>query len=112
MTCNELVELATTHLDGALHPERRAAINHHLLHCRCCVNYLEQWRITVHTVGRLGAESLNAALPQPLARRVSRCCASRPDARRGTDVLWPPQLACSGNAESEVLDGRTSCVGA
>jgi len=61
MSCNELVELATAHLDGALHPRTRAGINHHLLHCRGCVNYLEQLRITVHIVGRVGAESLNAA---------------------------------------------------
>ena len=78
MTCNELVELATAHLDGALHPETRAAINHRLLHCRCCVNYLEQLRITVHTVGSLGAESLNGALPQPLARRVHAVALAAP----------------------------------
>ena len=56
MSCNELVELATAHLDKA-----RAGVNHHLVHCRGCVNYLEQLRITVHIVGRVGAESLNAA---------------------------------------------------
>lgn len=61
MTCSELVELATAHLDGALHARSRALVNRHLLHCRGCMNYLEQLRITMHVVGRIGAEPLNAA---------------------------------------------------
>ena len=61
MTCSELVELATAHLDGALQAPSRAVVNHHLLHCRGCTNYLEQLRITMHVAGRIGAEPLNAA---------------------------------------------------
>ena len=61
MSCSELVELATAHLDGALQARTRAVVNHHLLHCRGCMNYLEQLRITVRVVGRISAEPLNAA---------------------------------------------------
>ena len=65
MSCSELVELAvelaTAHLDGALQARTRAVVNHHLLHCRGCMNYLEQLRITVHVVGRMSVEPLNAA---------------------------------------------------
>jgi predicted anti-sigma-YlaC factor YlaD len=61
MICSEMVELATARLDEALHARMRAVVDYHLLHCRGCRNYLEQLRITVHVVGRIGAEPLDAA---------------------------------------------------
>ena len=38
MDCNELVELVTAYLDGALDPDTRARFDTHLLECEGCEN--------------------------------------------------------------------------
>jgi len=53
MDCNELVELVTAYLDGSLDAESRARFDTHLLGCDGCENYLQQFRITVQTLGRV-----------------------------------------------------------
>jgi anti-sigma factor RsiW len=59
MNCNELVELVTAYLDGALDPETRARFDEHLLECDGCENYLQQFRETVRTVGRVRDDELD-----------------------------------------------------
>ncbi|MGV9802268.1 anti-sigma factor family protein [Mycobacterium sp. NPDC003449] len=54
MDCNELVELVTAYLDDALDADTRARFDLHLLDCDGCENYLQQFRQTVRTVGRIG----------------------------------------------------------
>ena len=51
MDCNVLVELVTAYLDGALDAESRASFEEYLLDCDGCGNYLEQFRVTIATVG-------------------------------------------------------------
>jgi anti-sigma factor RsiW len=53
MTCQELVELVTEYLEGALPEGDGARFETHLATCVHCVNYLEQVRITVRVVGHL-----------------------------------------------------------
>ena len=59
MNCNELVELVTAYLDDALDPQTRRRFDEHLGLCDGCQNYLEQFRVTVRTVGRISAEQLD-----------------------------------------------------
>ncbi|HQE16643.1 MAG TPA: zf-HC2 domain-containing protein [Mycobacterium sp.] len=59
MDCNELVELVTAYLDGALDAETRASFDEHLLDCDGCGNYLEQFRVTIATVGAIESEDLD-----------------------------------------------------
>ena len=59
MDCNELVELVTAYLDGALDAETRASFEEHLLDCDGCDNYLEQFRVTIATVGTIGSGELD-----------------------------------------------------
>ena len=59
MDCNELVELVTAYLDGALDAETRASFEEHLLDCDGCGNYLEQFRVTIATVGTIGSGELD-----------------------------------------------------
>lgn len=59
MDCNELVELVTAYLDGALDLDTRARFDVHLLECDGCENYLEQFRSTIKTIGRVGDEALD-----------------------------------------------------
>ena len=61
MDCNELVELVTAYLDEALDAHTRARFEEHLLLCDGCQNYLEQFRVTVRTLGRISAEQLDPA---------------------------------------------------
>ena len=61
LDCNELVELVTAYLDGALDPDTRARFDTHLLDCDGCENYLQQFRETVRTVGKITDNELDPA---------------------------------------------------
>jgi len=61
MDCNELVELVTAYLDGSLDLEERARFDMHLLECDGCENYLQQFRSTVATVGKIPFDELDPA---------------------------------------------------
>lgn len=59
MDCNELVELVTAYLDGSLDLEDRARFDTHLLECDGCENYLQQFRSTVGTIGKIPVGELD-----------------------------------------------------
>ena len=59
MSCKELVELVTDYLEDALPPEERRRFEEHLTLCHGCVNYVDQMRKTVVTVGGLHEESIS-----------------------------------------------------
>jgi anti-sigma factor RsiW len=47
MSCQELVELVTDYLEGALPPEDVARFEAHVAACPGCEAYLEQMRTTI-----------------------------------------------------------------
>jgi anti-sigma factor RsiW len=51
MNCDELVELVTAYLEGSLDADARERFDLHLLDCDGCENYLQQFRVTMHTLG-------------------------------------------------------------
>ena len=53
LSCQELVELVTEYLEGALSPEDHARFEQHAATCRGCGTYLDQIRETIRLVGRL-----------------------------------------------------------
>ena len=59
MTCNELVELVTEYLEGALPDSERRRFERHLKECPNCVTYLEQMRLVIRALGRLSEDSLS-----------------------------------------------------
>jgi predicted anti-sigma-YlaC factor YlaD len=61
MTCKELVELVTAYLEDALDADLQALFDAHLEYCDGCRNYLEQFRETVRTVGRIRDDQLDPA---------------------------------------------------
>jgi predicted anti-sigma-YlaC factor YlaD len=61
MDCNELVELVTAYLDGSLDLQTRARFDMHLVECDGCENYLQQFRETVRTVGKIRDDDLDPA---------------------------------------------------
>ena len=52
LTCQELVELVTDYLEGALAPAERARFDAHLAGCPGCTRYVEQIRATITVAGR------------------------------------------------------------
>jgi anti-sigma factor RsiW len=66
MTCQELVELVTDYLEGALPPGERERFEAHLAECEGCANYVTQMRTTVRLVGALCEEDLHPAARETL----------------------------------------------
>ena len=60
LTCEELVELITEYLEGAMPPDDRARFEAHLAFCEGCRNYLTQMRVTIESTGSLSGESIPA----------------------------------------------------
>jgi len=58
MPCQELVELITDYLEGALSDADRERFEEHLKSCRHCRTYLEQMRHTIRALGRLPETSI------------------------------------------------------
>ena len=52
LTCQELVELVTEYLEGALNEHDRLDFERHLVWCSWCRDYLEQMRTTIELTGR------------------------------------------------------------
>jgi anti-sigma factor RsiW len=62
--CQEVVEIVTDYLEGALAPDARARLEAHLQVCEGCAVYVEQMRATVRlaSVARLEQRPDAAAL--------------------------------------------------
>ena len=60
VACQELVEIITEYLDGALSDPDRTAFESHIAGCAGCHAYLQQMRDTVRAVGQLDAGALTA----------------------------------------------------
>ncbi len=59
LTCQELVELVTDYLDGALDAETAVRFEQHVAVCPGCETYLDQMRRTASLVGEIAVESLS-----------------------------------------------------
>jgi anti-sigma factor RsiW len=61
LSCQELVELVTDYLEGALEERDLRAFEAHLANCDGCTEYLEQMRTTIRVVGTLTPNDLTQA---------------------------------------------------
>jgi anti-sigma factor RsiW len=59
ITCQELVELITDYLEGALDESTVTELEAHLELCPHCTVYLEQLRATIAALGHLPVDSLS-----------------------------------------------------
>lgn len=66
MACRELVEVVTDYLEGTLPQDDRRRFEQHLTECPYCVEYVEQIRQTIETLGRLTGESIAPQTQQEL----------------------------------------------
>ena len=68
LSCQELVELVTDYLEGALSMDERARFEEHLAECQNCVVYLAQMRATIELTGSLTPEGLSREAQEALLR--------------------------------------------
>ena len=66
--CNELVEVVTDYLDGALAPDDARRLEEHLTLCPGCASAVEQFRLVLRITGALRKEDVEQL---PAAQRAS-----------------------------------------
>jgi anti-sigma factor RsiW len=59
LPCQEIVELVTDFLEGAMDAELRAAFEAHLSGCPHCTHYLQQIEATIRIAGRIEVQDLS-----------------------------------------------------
>jgi predicted anti-sigma-YlaC factor YlaD len=62
LTCQELVELVTDYLEGALTQDVRARFDEHLAVCPGCETYLDQIRETVSLLGEVRVDDITGEM--------------------------------------------------
>jgi len=58
LSCQEVVELVTDYLDGALSAEEASLFEQHLNFCDGCIWYVDQIRTTVDAVGEVHEDDI------------------------------------------------------
>jgi anti-sigma factor RsiW len=58
LACQQVVEMVTDYLEGALSRGQRKRLDAHLAGCEHCSEYLAQMRATIRLTGRLRSEDL------------------------------------------------------
>ena len=66
MSCQELTELVTDYLEGALPPVEHERFEQHLADCGNCGIYLDQIRATIELTGKLTPDGLSAEAEEAL----------------------------------------------
>jgi anti-sigma factor RsiW len=69
MTCQELVELVTEYLEGALSELDRTRFEEHIALCPMCQVHLEQLRVTVRELGTLRERDFDPVVLAELQER-------------------------------------------
>ena len=81
VACQELVELVTEYLEGALPPDEVAAIDRHLAECDPCLRYLRQMRATGRALSMLPTEQVSETLSDEAVDTLLAAFRRRPTAR-------------------------------
>jgi predicted anti-sigma-YlaC factor YlaD len=79
--CQEVVEMVTDYLEGALSRRDRRRIEHHLAGCPHCTAYLEQMRETLRLTGQLVPENLSPEMQREFGEIYERWRDEQGDAR-------------------------------
>jgi anti-sigma factor RsiW len=58
ISCQEVVELVTDYVEGALDADETSLFEQHLNFCDGCVWYVDEMRTTIATVGRVEEEEV------------------------------------------------------
>jgi len=69
LSCQDLVELVTEYLEGTLSELDQARFEEHIALCPMCRVHLEQLRMTVRELGRLGEQDIDPEVLGELRER-------------------------------------------
>jgi anti-sigma factor RsiW len=72
LVCQQVVELVTDYLEGALSRAARRRFEAHLADCPHCTEYLAQMRATISLTGRLTPEDLTPQMREELVEVYRR----------------------------------------
>jgi anti-sigma factor RsiW len=72
LVCQQVVELVTAYLEGALSRSERRRLEKHLVGCPHCTEYLAQIRETIRLTGRLTPEDLTPQMRSDLTEVYRR----------------------------------------
>jgi anti-sigma factor RsiW len=72
LVCQQVVELVTDYLEGALSAADRRRFERHLAGCPHCTEYLAQMRETLRLTGRLTADDLTPEMRTDLTELYRR----------------------------------------
>jgi anti-sigma factor (TIGR02949 family) len=67
LSCQEMIEVVTNYLDGALPSDERQRFERHLSYCAGCSTYVDQMRETIRQTGVVPREE---SLPPALRERI------------------------------------------
>jgi anti-sigma factor RsiW len=70
--CQQVVELVTNYLEGALSRRDRRRFEHHIAGCPHCTAYLEQMRETLRLTGQLVPEDLSTEMQREFGEIYER----------------------------------------
>ena len=66
-SCQEMIEVVTNYLDGALSPDEQEGFESHLSRCAGCTTYVDQIRVTIQQTGMVPREE---SLPPALREEI------------------------------------------
>jgi anti-sigma factor RsiW len=72
LVCQEMVELITDYLEGAMPRAQRRRFEAHIAGCEHCTEYLEQIRTTIRLSGRLQSHDLTPAMREEFSALYER----------------------------------------
>ena len=104
LSCQELVELVTDYLEGALAPGDLRRFEEHIEGCGKCTTYLAQMRETIRVTGTLTPEDLSPDAERELLGALQRLGAQlAPSSPSAIDPTSTP--ACRGCANVSIVLG-------
>ena len=72
LVCQQVVELVSDYLEGALSRSERRRFERHLADCEDCTEYLSQMRATIALTGRLEPEDLTPQMREEFSALYRR----------------------------------------
>ena len=107
LTCQELVEIVSDYLEGALPAGDRERFEAHLEICEGCRRYLDQMRTTIRVVGRLTEEDLDPRRQGSAPPALPRLESDVAPADRATGTFATPLLVIG---QTKVLGFRPEAL--
>lgn len=74
LQCKDVIEETSNYIDGDLPFFKRVGLFLHVAICRCCRNYIDQIRQTIHTLAVTKPTELDDTDKQALAQKLHKAC--------------------------------------